>query len=55
VSDRLKELLAAAAAAGPGGRMDYRDRIAAEGEAAIPALTEWLGSRDMGQPSPPEH
>jgi hypothetical protein len=48
VSDRLKELLAAAAAAGPLGRMDYRDLIAAEGEAAIPVLTEWLGSRDMG-------
>ena len=38
----VEEILNAAASAGPGERIEYRDRIAAYGAAAIPPLREWL-------------
>ena len=44
----LDDLLKAAATAQPGVRIEYRDRIAADGAKAIPALTEWLADPRLG-------
>ena len=40
--DGLEGLLDAARAAGPMDRITFRDALAAQGAAAVPALTEWL-------------
>ncbi len=47
-SDRLAALLEAARSAGPMDRIAYRDALAAEGLAAVPAITEWLLDPRLG-------
>lgn len=44
----LDELLEAASAAGPGKRIEYRDRIADFGARAIPSLKVWLPDARLG-------
>jgi hypothetical protein len=44
----LEALLAAARAAGPGERIEFRDRIAAVGSGAIPSLRDWLSEPRLG-------
>ena len=45
---QLDALLEAARAAGPGVRIEFRDRIAAFGPRAIPALRDWLSDPHLG-------
>jgi hypothetical protein len=44
----LASLLEAAAGAAPDRRIEYRDRIAAHGEAAIKGVTPWLADPALG-------
>jgi hypothetical protein len=44
----LADLLEQAERATPGSRIDLRDRIAAYGTEALPALTAWLGTDRLG-------
>ncbi len=44
----LKNLLASAAAASPGDRISYRDRIAGVGADAIAPMSEWLADARLG-------
>jgi hypothetical protein len=44
----LDALLEAAGAAGPGERIEFRDRVAAFGSRAIPALQDWLSDPRLG-------
>jgi hypothetical protein len=44
----LDQLLEAAKAAGPGDRIEFRDRIAAYGTHAIPSLQDWLSDPRLG-------
>ena len=44
----LEQLLADAERAPPGSRIDYRDRIAAHGTDALPALVAWLTTDRLG-------
>jgi hypothetical protein len=44
----LERLLEAARTAGPMDRIGYRDSLAAEGPAALPAMTEWLRDPKLG-------
>ena len=46
--DRLERLLEAARTAGPMDRIGFRDKLAAEGAAAIPAMAEWLLDPRLG-------
>jgi hypothetical protein len=48
MTKELDRLLEAARTAGPMDRIGYRDRIAAEGEAAVPALADWLRQPGLG-------
>lgn len=44
----LASLLQAAADAAPGSRIEFRDKIAAHGEAAIKGISPWLADPALG-------
>lgn len=44
----LADAMAGAQAAGPGSRIEWRDRLAEHGPAAIDAVFEWLGDAQLG-------
>jgi hypothetical protein len=46
-TESLSDLIDAAAEASPGSRIEYRDPIAACGEAAIDPMTDWLGDHRL--------
>ncbi len=48
MADSLKRLIARAREADPLTRIELRDRIAAQGAAAVEALTPWLGDARLG-------